>query len=117
MDSLLRIVIWVQVLGGMIFFPVLFGAPLSLSVKILATIVLMFISCGVFLLMTLLASLQSIRDSLRTLHREGFTDDPDVSRPGTFAPAQGKSRMGYVLLGVFALWILAGLMFKSFFGV
>ena len=126
MDSLLRIVIWVQVLGGMIFFPVLFGAPLSLSVKILATIVLMFISCGVFLLMTLLASLQSIRDSLRTLHREGFTDAPDLetagllyrlSRPGSFAPAQGKTRMGYFILGVFALWILSGLMFKTFFQV
>lgn len=113
---------WIQCLGGMIFFPVLFGAPLTFSVKILAAIVLMFISCAVFLLITLLGSLESIKDSLRTLYRD--VNDPNVqtagllfrlSRPEILAPNQRKTRMGYLILAVFALWILSGLAFRTLF--
>jgi hypothetical protein len=97
MDRLLNILTWIQILGGIVFFTALFVAPLVLSVKILAAVALMFVSCAVFALMAALTSIEGLRMGV--------------------PPAKRGSRLGYLLLAMFAVWIVFGWMLRTFFQV
>jgi len=118
MDRLLNIVTWIQVLGGIVFFTALFVAPLALSIKILSAVALMFISCAVFVLMAALISIEGLR--LRT---DATAQDAEtltsalLFRLSQAGGAKRGGRLGYLLLAMFALWILFGWMLRTYFQV
>jgi hypothetical protein len=120
MDRLLNIVTWIQILGGIVFFTALFVSPLALSIKILAAIALMFISCAVFVLMMLLAAIEGLRRQ-----SEGPVQDAEaltsallfrLSQSGGPGAKRG-GRLGYLILATFAVWIVFGLLLRTFFQV
>jgi hypothetical protein len=118
MDRLLNIVSWIQVLGGMVFFTALFVAPLALSIKILAAVALMFISCAVFVLMAALVSIEGFR-----LRGDATVQDAEtltsalLFRLSQVGGAKRGGRLGYLVLAMFAVWIVFGWMFRTFFQV
>jgi len=120
----LEIIVGLHTVGGAVFFAALYVAPISLSLKVLAAIVLMFVTSALFLaLVSHLALARAyqllIEQICRVMERQRI-DLPIVDTPSlldyleydlTGGLKMGKksvSRMGYLLLGMFVFWIIGG---------
>ena len=124
MDRLFTIVTGIVVIGGIVFFTSLFVAPLALSIKILAGIVLMFVTCAVFVLMAVLESVEDIRAQTKGPHLANSVQDAQtvtrsllrrISQREALRGPTRWGRLGPLLLGIFALWMLTGYLFRTFF--
>lgn len=129
MKNYLALIIVAQIIGGSIFFAVLFGAPYSNSFKVLATILFFFLSLTLFTVMvayvTLAQGLRILSEQVSEV-RGAVLGHQAVGETSHLTQALmrltgglviGEPRnLKYLFLGIFLLDVLGGWFLRNFFG-
>lgn len=119
MRKLFEIVVVLQTVGGAIFFAALFVAPIAFSIKVLAAVGLMFVSAAVLLLIVNhIAFVEGFRVLANQIAHPSDSVEPDVldrlnNLQGSLR-LQGSNRLGYLLLGMWGVWIFLGFAMRQF---